>query len=302
MNCLTIREPSTLERPVCAHLLPESFSGDWRHEYRIAVDERSASIVGAVAFADVGGLLQSLHIRTVLDRRSEGIGTQLLDYVLAEADRRQRAGVAATVTVERHGILHDFLQKRGFGRVSRYCMAEGGAPEVYARTCARCVRIAEMGRGKWLVVPLTAAMYQQAERLIQEYMSGLAAAERRACAAPIDFSFFELSQALFVDGVMQGVILTKHVPADDTVVFRLRVVRPEFQNTRASSALLMRAAKVCVDTGAKRLLFFYFDFADDTVAFVQRAGMKVIKTVETLVKKVIVSHEMVWTKPLRGSR
>jgi GNAT superfamily N-acetyltransferase len=286
LTWLTIREPSTIEHTVSAQLLPEAFSAAGQPEYRIAVDERSASIVGAVAFADAGGLLQSLHIRTLLHRRLEGIGTRLLDSVLAEAARRRRAGVAATVTVERHPILHDFLEKRGFARSSRYCMAEGSLPQVYARTCARCPRLAEMGRGKWLVVPLTAAMYPEAARLIEEYMCGLTAAARRACSLPIDLSFFEHSLALFVDGVMQGLILTKHVPSDDAFVFRLRVVRPQFQNTRASGALLMRAAKVAVDTGAQSLLFCYFDFADDTVAFVQRAGMRVIKTVDALVKRV----------------
>lgn len=278
---LVIRKPLGADLTACHMMLPATIGYAFPCEYRLAVDTAASTSVGAIGFADTGTHLHVLQFHTVLNRRGSGIGTQLINAVVAEAVRRGRHGVVATVEMQAGGAVHQFLERRGFTIGRLYCTAEGDLREIYGRQCQRCTRITGINGGTWQIVPLGTDMYEDAGQLITEYLGSLGAAERGVCHFP-DLKRYELSQALIVDGVLQGLILMTAV--EDAAVWRLRVVRPQFRNTRASAALLMTTAKISVNTGARRLAFCYYDFADDTAAFVRRQGMRVISTLGTFVK------------------
>jgi GNAT superfamily N-acetyltransferase len=281
---LTIRPPTSLEWPVFPLLLPKTAGEPIPYEYRVAVDQSRSAIVGVAAFADNGVQLGRLRLHTVFNRRGEGVGAQLLHCVLAEAARRGRAEVRAEVNSPEDGVLCSFLEKRGFGVRARQCTAEGDVDRIYRQLCARCARIAESDGRDWQVRPLSRDLFEEAGRLFAGYLLFWGAADNSASSRGAFLGRFELSHALMVRGALRGITLATRI--DESAVFRLRVVQPEFRNTRASAALLMRTARACVASGARRLLCCYLDDAPDTIAFVRRMNMKVVRTTDVLGRPV----------------
>ena len=270
-------------------LLPKTLAQDIPYEYRLAVDQTRSCIVGAVAFADSGRLLYELRLHTIFNRRTEGIGTRLLDYVVAEATCRGRTEVKANVNALEEKTIHTFLRKRGFGMQSRCWAAAGDSVEIYRHLRDRCARIASNDastREGWRIVPLSPDMFNEAGRVFAEHLYNVAPGANGSLSLAAYLGRYELSQALVVNGSLHGIVLITN--QQNAAVWRLRVVTPQFRNTRTSAALLMRAAQVSVESGAQRLLFSYFDEAPDTVAFVRRMGMTTMQTADVLARTVAV--------------
>lgn len=276
-SSLTVREPGPLEVPACYMLLPKAVESAIPYEYRIAVDRASATIAGAVAFGDGGAQVQLLQLHTVSSYRGQGVGTQLVDYVLAEAVRRGRGEVSAAIHPRDGDAIATFLRNRGFARKGLCCVGEGDLAEIYRRQQARCTRVAEIERGDWQILPLSRELLNEAGRVFPEYLGSIKA----------PYLGGDLSQALLVNGAMQGIFLVTRL--GDTALFRLRVVQPQFRSSRASAALHMRAIKACAEAGCRQLCLSYLDTNEETQKLVRRLNLKVTDTAELLVKAVEVT-------------
>lgn len=286
MNLITIREPAALEAPACHMLLPKTLGQNIPREYRIAVDQSRSAIIGAAAFADNGESFLDLDLHTMFNRRREGAGSLLLESVTQEAARRGRKEIMSTLDQADASLLPGFLRNHGFRVQSRYYTAEGQTKEIYELLCARCARIRKAEPQQWRIIPLSPDLYAEIAHVFAEYFRNSTPVTNRAAHIAAYLKGYELSQALVIDGALQGIMLITKF--DDAIVWRLRAVQPRFRNTRASADFLMRSAEVSRQTGAARLIFHYFEDAADTGAFVRRVNMKVIQTCDVLSKAVAV--------------
>jgi GNAT superfamily N-acetyltransferase len=287
MISLVFQAPKHADWPVCRMLLPEIAPHARRHEYRLAIDRSSGAIAGAAAFVDNGTILHALQLHTVLNRRAQGIGAQLLDHVLAEAALRHRKQVTATVRPSRDPALHDFLRHRGFEIRRQFLIAEGDLPETYRRQFARSRHLAELrasAGGDWQILPLSVAMLRKAGQLYAENLSGLEPVESGGYYVSQQVAGIGLSQVLVVNGGIQGVILLTR--NDNVVTVQARIVRPPFRRSRGSAALVLRALEAAVESGAKRFRFCYFTSTLDTSAFARRMDIPVIETLDELANTV----------------
>ena len=288
MTNLGIFKPRDIHWPVCRMLLPRTVEHSTRYEYRIAIERGSASILGAAAFIDDGKGLRSLQLHTVHNRRRQGVATQLLDHLAAEANKRKRGEISAGVNPRSEIALHAFLISRGLAVRDRLCTAEGDLHEIFARQLARCRRLADIKAADWQIIPLSPEMLADAGKLLAEHISRLAPLEGATYFVAPERAGLGLSQALVAAGALQGILLMSRTA--DTVTFEARAVNPAFRNTRASAMLLTHALKGAVETGASRLRFCYTNTGRDTVAVVKRLGLQVIDTVDHLVRDVGTSE------------
>ena len=199
--------PAPADWPVCRMLLPKTLPHATLYEYRIAVDPGADSVAGAVAFTDNGLGLHSIQLHTVLNRRAEGIGTELLNYVSEEAVRRGRGEISAALSQKEDAGSHAFLRHRGFEVRSRFATAEGSLAQVYRRQSERCRRAATIGPADGLVVPLSTGMLREAGQLMSEYLSKLQHRPSGANFMPPHEAGIGISHALVVDGAVSGMIL-----------------------------------------------------------------------------------------------
>jgi GNAT superfamily N-acetyltransferase len=265
-------------------LLPQTIAQMARHEYRLAIDQSNARLAGAVAFADNGERFYSLHLHVTDGCRRQGVGTTLLEHVLAQARLRGRTGVSTSVDPARDPATHAFLLHRGFRTASRFLTAEGDMAAIHAAHRARCGRAAYLQNDRWRILPLTSDMLGEAGRLHAEYLSDLSAAGAAGYFVPPPLAGIGLSQVLVVGGSIQGILLVTR--RGDVATFEARVVRPAFRHSRGSAALVMRALDATLDSGARRLRFCYFASTRDTAAVVRRMGIPVVETLDHLTKAV----------------
>jgi GNAT superfamily N-acetyltransferase len=278
---LAIRKPDASCWPVCRMLLPNTMPHAIRYEYRIAADADMSAVAGAAAFTDNGLGLHTLQIHTVLDRRGKGVGKQLLNHVLQEAANRGRKEVSAVLSARGEPEFHGFLNRHGFTLRSQFSTAEGDLTDICRRQRERGSRVVQKSLADGRIVPLTSEMLRDAGRLIAAYLSDLEPAQSGAYFVPQHLAGIGLSQALVIDGVLQGVIIVTR--QNDVAIFESRAVTPQFRNTRSSAALLLRSIEVAMQSGAKRARFSFGESARDTAAYVRRMNLQVIDTIDHLV-------------------
>jgi GNAT superfamily N-acetyltransferase len=124
LAAILIRPPRPAEWPACRMLVPEAFERPGSPECLLAISKAGPGIVGAAAVRWYGQLAYGLRIRVIRTEWRQGVGSRLLEAMLAEARRRGIRRMVAAAGPRIEPSAEPFLRARGFVRVNQLTTVE----------------------------------------------------------------------------------------------------------------------------------------------------------------------------------
>ncbi len=125
---VSVRPPSGPEKRVCRMLLPEAFQQGGSAEFLLALAEPPLQFLGAGAYVPIrssdGQPAWQVMLRVADPCRRQGVGTQLLQALRAQAQLRGIATLLTWHQPEQQPEADPFLRHQGFTREDRFTLFE----------------------------------------------------------------------------------------------------------------------------------------------------------------------------------
>jgi GNAT superfamily N-acetyltransferase len=283
---ITIRRPRDAEGPACRMLLPEDRPGGAARTFLVAAQEGASPILGAACFRGAANALHSVRLRVIRTHRGHGIGTRLLEAVMAEARARGLRALITRVDAKAEPDALRFLDRHGFVRRGRLWVVEADAQRIHDHlTPLRQRLLAARGMPEGIsILKFAEAPQQEVARLYAEHIAGHPTLQPELILDAMSNQRVDASPVLMVGGRAEGVLLwslegvTAHVHA--------WVVTPGHRDTYASPLLLAQAIQDACAAGARRIRFEFADNNRNTARVARRYGADTLKVLERFVLDV----------------
>lgn len=270
-----IREPRESEFAAFRVLLPRTSATPAGRAFRLACDSSDARIVGALSYLDDSEAVTAAEVYVVPEQRRKGIGTMLINYLLAEGRRlgRDRVEVDAELISEPGGEA--FLTSRGFRIIGRLNSVRSATAPYYAKyetfleNPAALKELAPSAR----IVKLSEAPAHQIFELYQDYILGMP--QLPGILRSFDPSQFPHAIALLIEDKVAGFLLLE--PVGRLMRASAVVIAPEYRSRRIATmlfAIVHERWRGEID----EIEFDYLDTATFTAKRVGELGMPVSRS------------------------
>ena len=254
-----IRLPRISEWPACRMLIPGAFAAGARPEFRLAAQDSSPHIIGALSFRRHGIVLQSVMVHVLPQYRRRSVASTLLQHLFDEAKREGYREASAFLDLQADQTTERFLLAHGFSRGERLYSVEGDLVQMLRKMCALRDRLAASGRipSGARITSLDLSNWNSVLELYSDHIL------RRPFLNPHDLSLSivpemaPLSRVLLVDGRVEGMILGD---LDGSVArTHALVVTPGYRKSWAAVLLLAEAGEAARAAGARRTQFDFLE-------------------------------------------
>lgn len=130
---LTIRAPREREFPAIRAMLPETTIDGLGREFRLAFvlsETGTPAIAGALSYLDQGDKLTGLRVHVVQNRRRQGIGKRLVEYVAERARELGRPGIGGDADIHNESAAEAFVTACGFQKIGTLTCIESEVEKV----------------------------------------------------------------------------------------------------------------------------------------------------------------------------
>ena len=268
------RPASPAQWSACRMLLPESFVGGARPELWLALDVSTGVILGAAAARVRESALHQMRIRVARPFRRQGVGSMLLDEMVA-------GGPSAIYAAASSGEpdAEPFLLARGFTRTDRIFLVEGDLMLLRDRIFSLRDRLLATGRipaDIEILRPADAPAGRLATLFAEHVVPFREFRAGHAMPIVVDPRFAE-SPVLCVGGEPQGMVLYESDADSGVGRVHARLVTEPYRGGWANVVLMAAAIDRGLARGVRRLRFEAPESNPDTMKLMRRVRAEILQ-------------------------